>query len=590
MPNPQVYKLRYVKNKKVLLEALDILKEKSQAFNDEIKDLHTKLFDSRSYTGRSIDSRDLILISYLLLLDNPNLTKKEYVEKSKEMVEAFTYIPSQEFLHKQARITLDYAKELRDRRLNNIEQAKSDLDKVIKGGYSKNSIERHKKLTTVDSINQMYTDLENVLNKDIIDYNEFKTALVQYQFDESVYTDIYLDSYNQIASKASKYLNMLFDFTSSIPSNIDKLDSNNLVDCMKLLISAFSDQTISVKSKEFASFIENKCFSKYEFMEFEKKIDKTSQLNYYITKDIVNLGVNGNDYVPVTLMHFTNIERSDEKNLETTGLGAEADTINQYLTKGEINLEMKDIDYKTASSCNKVFNDRLIERKDLSNEEDKYFTTFKNNLSKGLISFTDGLKKVLSDSLISSNVGLDNWYNKVYIDGVRLDEFAKVKENLKTGYSKFAAEMVLLQKIAEGNHYIAYSKIVEYKSEIYNEIIPINVKQDPNKYFQSKGFFYKLTHLFSNKQKLVDKLLPDQETIEKYNKVINKDFENITEAYKTRFHITELLESQGDNELENHYENDNLNKQIEVDLNNHYANKKIKVDLKQANNKDELKK
>ena len=132
MPNPQVYKLRYVKNKKVLLEALDILKEKSQAFNDEIKDLHTKLFDSRSYTGRSIDSRDLILISYLLLLDNPNLTKNEYVEKSKEMVEAFTYIPSQEFLHKQARITLDYAKELRDRRLNNIEQAKSDLDKVIK--------------------------------------------------------------------------------------------------------------------------------------------------------------------------------------------------------------------------------------------------------------------------------------------------------------------------------------------------------------------------------------------------------------------------------------------------------------------------
>ena len=585
MPNPQKYKIRYVKNKDVLLDALKLLKEKSDAFSDKIKDLNTKLFDSRSYSGRAIDSRDLILISYLLLLEDPNMTNDKYVEKAKEIVEAFTYHPSQEFLHKHAKATLDYAKQVRDKRLGNIDQAKLDLEKVTKGGYSKNTIEKHRKLTTVDSINKMYNDLENILNKDNIDFNEYKDALAQYQFDESVYTDIYLDSYKQITKNASKYLKMLFDFSSSMPSTIDKLDSNNLVDCMKLLISAFSDQTISVKSKEFASFIENNCSSKYEFIEFEKKIDETSQLNYYITKDLINLDVNGNDYVPVTLMHFTNIARSNEKNLETKGLGAEADTINQYLTKGEINLEMKDIDYKMASDCEKVFKNRLIERKDLNSKENKYFSTFKSNLTKGIISFTDGLKKVLSDSLISSNIHLDNWFNKVYIDGVRLDEFTKVKENEKTGYGKVAAEMVLLEKIAEGNHYIAYSKIVEYQNEIYNEIIPIKVKQDPKKYFQSKGFFYKLTHLFSNKQKLVDKLLPDQEKIEKYNKVINKDFEKITETYKTRFHITKPVESD-ELDLKNHYEKNKL-KPIEVDLKNHHSKNKIKDEINQINNKKE---
>lgn len=518
----------------------EILTRKYKWFKEILNDDVVTMLQT-CYTERgSVDSRDLVILSYAYNMDKPDIEEDEYKAALRTLVSAFSPRLSFDELDDIIASIRERAEIEREEQLARVD----NLDKIAEAHKKEYGMdERYFTLirySTKEAIEERYDNIMKELEKPDLNFTSLVKIAKKYHVEKTKIQAYAYNHYKDTIENAHEYLDFLDDFKKEMLDNMNNLDPNGLVDNYKCIIFAMLTQTNATKREEYKSYYDSKVKNIDEKIEVENIHIETDLPQYIIAKDMRAFNFNAQLYSELTLGSEGMI-RSIEDDPILEWQYEEKMRVQSSICKGRMEFTLHHSFYNIynkASRYLETFKDienqvNPLDGEELSEFKYQIHETFGTQVANTTLLET-------SDSQVTSKVGISA-YEKFFVDGVQLKEKEPLKSFILKEPENSRAIMdltctMLMNAVMEGRHHITYVRLKEYNGEFGFDIIPVKFIHNKEAYVESKtNWWSRFWAKFTNLDKKYEKLrVKDQNLINRYDNKVRETMQKYETVFEER--------------------------------------------------------
>lgn len=518
----------------------EILTNKYKWFKEIVNDDVVTMLQA-CYTERgSVDSRDLVILSYAYNMDKPEITESEYKIALRTLVNAFTPRLSFDELDDIIASIRERAEIEREEQLARVD----NLDKIAEAHKKEHGMdERYFTLirySTKEAIEERYDNIMKELNNPDLNFTSLVNIAKKYHVEKTKIQAYAYNHYKDTIENAHEYLDFLDDFKKEMVDNMDNLDPNGLVDNYKCIIFAMLTQTNATKREEYKSYYDSKVKNMDEKIEVENIHIETDLPQYIIAKDMRAYNFNAQLYSELTL-GSEGMVRSIEDDPILEWQYEEKMRVQRSICKGRMEFTLHDSFYNIYNKAARYLETFKDPEDQVNPLEDDELSEFKYQIHETFgtqVANTTLLET--SDSQVTSKVGICA-YEKFFVDGVQLKEKEPLKSFILKDPENSRAIMdltctMLMNAVMEGRHHITYVRLKEYNGEFGFDIVPVKFIHNKEAYVESKtNWWSRLWAKFTNLDKKYEKLrVKDQNLINRYDNKVRETMQKYEAVFEER--------------------------------------------------------
>ncbi len=408
--------------------------------------------------GFTIDGREILNMSYVIALENKNLSEKDYARLILSMFEAFRHdYSTPAFNEKLKEFITDNVKQRLKEYADTLDEKESEAVKNIKDI----AIKASEGIIDSGTETELYDILSNNLKLKVPTKNDIDK-------DKNL---------PDFLKKTLPTINKYFEFENDTIKNYNFMDSTSVEDEQKMLTFALQEQAFAIKHNEFNEYLT----SEEKTVEYYQEKDNQSYVKQETQNKIFNefKGYNIRGLSKETI----GVEEGMLGDPLRDKFNSEKSSIPEYFANKEIiKLPVDDQIYKFANQIKKI--DKLNDKDKL--ELFNYLDASALLFAETNLTNTNGFKTARRYDL--------NWDDLIFIDGQSLRELSKgqrtvLKDPNKKGSNKttgFSSESLALKYLFDAlinkNQNVSIAKLHSSDDELSVEVRPLYFEFNQKEY------------------------------------------------------------------------------------------------------------